>query len=143
MSTPVEMMAKRPNTTMTAIAQRGKGSPAFCDWTLPVEVGKRVVAVPFIVVTREEREVTDAAEAADAADADAREADSADAEDAEATEANDREVATESKIVVSSRKRKSEDVANVKEMGYPRTAVKAGCGISFPSNGLSLRVMTQ
>ena len=61
---------------------------------MPLELGKLVVGVPLIVVTRED----------DRAERDEADADDADAtDDAEATDADDRDATTESNMVVSGR----------------------------------------
>lgn len=88
-------MAKKPKTTITAIAQRGNELSPPAGWTLPVEPGRKVVGVPLMVVTNgveadaEERE----AEMEEDDEAAAR-------EEEEAAAANESDVATESKTVV-------------------------------------------
>lgn len=81
--TQVAAIARKPSTTMTAMAHRGKPSLVESDWTFPVNaaVPVKVVGVPFIVVSL----VSDATDAEETETRDAESAE-AEAEDAEATD---------------------------------------------------------
>ncbi len=120
----VAAMAAKPRTTMTAIAQRGKGAPAAACCTEPdpvvgEEPEVRDAEAAEEADARDEEEAAAAAEEAEAA-ADADDAEAEDDDDAAAAE----EEATESRTAVC-------------------TAVKVAWGTAFPSSGVSLRVMTQ
>lgn len=92
----VAAMAKKPNTTITAMAQRGNWSfPLLKGWTLPLAFGQSVVGVPLIVVTTDDERAE-----RDESDASSEESDAAELEDAAAA-ADDEEAATTSATVVS------------------------------------------
>lgn len=114
---PPASRARKPSTTITAMAQWGKGV-LFADCTLPapsVELDVGAVPLPLLeplallaFAEADEAEADEAAAAADDSDAsDAEDADAADAAEAEAAESDDAtdaeemEAATKSATVVS------------------------------------------
>lgn len=98
MRIPVATMAKKPKTTITAMAQRGNELELESDCTFPVEEGKRVVAVPSIVVTNEPELRDDEMDASDEESA-AEERDARDDDDAAAAAAEEEDATTSATVV--------------------------------------------
>ena len=93
---PKATSARKPNTTITAIAHLGNDDEPASAWTAPVAVGplRESVDEPGLGVAVSVMEVS-------AAEAEAAEAEAADAEEAEAAEAELMEARTELANVVS------------------------------------------
>jgi hypothetical protein len=100
----VAAIARNPNTTITAMAHRGKALSSGSPCRLPLgnaAVPVKVVGVPFMVVILVAESDARLREASDAWDADDREAARADEDDAATADEDDIDAATESRYVVS------------------------------------------